>query len=146
MLASDHWWGSSDSLVRDWSCVENMSGLLKTFISYWAAHESYAHSRTTFHLYATCTSSIMRLICPPKFCITFVFHFFQVLQPFQEKWKTMLMQNFGEQIRCILGDVQVAYVYKRQNGGWNSQEALHVTFPLQWGSFLQGGDGSFQVI
>ena len=46
-------------------------------------------------LFTTCTSSIMHLICPPKFCITFVFHFSWVLQPFQEKLKTMLMQNFG---------------------------------------------------
>ena len=53
-----------------------------------------------------------------KFCITFVFHFSWVLQPFQEKLKTMIMQSleFGggggrvgvEQIRCIMGDVQVA--------------------------------------
>ena len=41
-------------------------------------------------------------------CITFVFHFSWVLQLSQEKLKTMLMQNFGRQIRCILGDVQVA--------------------------------------
>ena len=34
---------------------------------------------------------------PPKkkFFITFVFHFFWVLQPSQEKLKTMLMQNLG---------------------------------------------------
>ena len=47
---------------------------------------------------------------PPKFCITFAFHFFWVLQPSQEKLKTMLMQNFGGQIRFIMGDVQVAYM------------------------------------
>ena len=29
--------------------------------------------------YVTCTSSMMHLICPPKFCITFVLHFFWVL-------------------------------------------------------------------
>ena len=40
-------------------------------------------------------------------CITFVFHFSWVSQPSQEKLKTMLMQNFGRQTRCILGDVQV---------------------------------------
>ena len=59
--------------------------------------------------YATCTSPIKHLICPPKFCITFVFHFSRVLQPSQGKLKTMLTQNFGRQIRCIMGDVQVAY-------------------------------------
>ena len=52
--------------------------------------------------------------CPPplqkKFFITFVFHFFWVLQPSQEKLKTMLMQNLGGgQIRSIMGEVQAAY-------------------------------------
>ena len=83
----------------------------------------------------------MHLICPPKFCIAFVFHFSWVLQPSlpshagvfrgarfsshprqapletpawevkpsQEKLKTMLMQNFGEKIRCIMGNVEVTY-------------------------------------
>ena len=59
--------------------------------------------------YGTCTSPIIHLICPSKFCITFAFHFCWVSQPSQEKLKTMLMQNFGRQIRCIMGDVQVAY-------------------------------------
>ena len=49
----------------------------------------------------------MHLIRPPRLCITFVFHFSLVLQPSQEKLKTMLMQNFGGQIRCIMGNVQV---------------------------------------
>ena len=49
--------------------------------------------------------SIMHLVCPPKFYITFVFHFSWVLQSSQEKLKTMLMQNFGGQVRCIMGDV-----------------------------------------
>ena len=35
---------------------------------------------------------------------------------------------------------------KRQNGGRNSQKALRVPFPFQWGRFLRGGDGSFQVV
>ena len=59
--------------------------------------------------YATSTFPIMHLICPPKFCITFVFHFSWVLQPSQEKLKTMFMQNFGGQITCIMGNVEVAY-------------------------------------
>ena len=49
---------------------------------------------------------------PKKNCLTvFVFfflHFSWVSQPSQEKLKTMLMQNFGGQIRCIMGDVHVA--------------------------------------
>ena len=35
-------------------------------------------------------------------------HFSWVLQPSQEKFKTMVMQNLGRQIRCIMGHVQVA--------------------------------------
>ena len=45
-------------------------------------------------IYATCTSPVMHPICLPKFCITFVFHLSWVLQPSQEKLKTMLMQSF----------------------------------------------------
>ena len=58
--------------------------------------------------YPTSTFPIMHLICPPKFCLTFVFHFSWVLQPSQDKLKTMLMQNLGGQIRCILGNVEMA--------------------------------------
>ena len=57
-----------------------------------------------------CTSSPP----PPKFCITFLFHFPWVLQPSHEKLKTMLMQNFGGQIRYIMGDVQVAYRHTQE--------------------------------
>ena len=38
------------------------------------------------------------------------------------------------------------YVKKRRNGRQNSQEALPVPFPLQWGRFLRVGDGSFQFV
>ena len=50
---------------------------------------------------------------PPKkeICITFVSHFSWVLQPSQKKLKTMLMQNFGGQLRCLTGDVQVANAF-----------------------------------
>ena len=66
---------------------------------------------------ATCTSPIMHRICPPKSCITFVFHFSWVLQPSQEKLKTMVMQNLGggggemgegagAKITCVMRDVK----------------------------------------
>ena len=50
----------------------------------------------------------MHLICSLKFCITFVFHFSWVLQPTQEKLKTMLMQYCGgvnkvHYGRCVSG-------------------------------------------
>ena len=34
----------------------------------------------------------------------------RVLQPFQEKLKTILILNFGGQIGCIMGNVEVAYM------------------------------------
>ena len=37
-----------------------------------------------------------------NFCITIVFNFSWVLQSSQEKFKTMVMQNFGELTRCII--------------------------------------------
>ena len=45
-------------------------------------------------MYATCISSKMQLICPPKFCITIVFNFSWDGCSTQEKWKTKIMQNF----------------------------------------------------
>ena len=72
-------------------------------------------------LYATSTFPIMHLIClsppppplPPRkeICTTFAFHFSWILQPSQEKLKTLLMQHLGGggdgwgQIRCIMGNV-----------------------------------------
>ena len=43
--------------------------------------ESIATLTSKALLYATHSFPIMHLICPPKFCITFVFHFSRVLQP-----------------------------------------------------------------
>ena len=54
------------------------------------------------------TSPIIHLVCHPNLCITFVIDFSWVLQWSQEKWKTMLMQNFTRQTRCIMGHVQMA--------------------------------------
>ena len=41
-------------------------------------------------------------------CVTLTFHYSWVLQPSQEKLKTMLMQNWGEASWGNLGDVRVA--------------------------------------
>ena len=45
------------------------------------------------------TMHLIRLICPPKFCITFVFHFPWVLHH----------AKFWGQLRCIMGDKQGAF-------------------------------------
>ena len=60
--------------------------------------------------FATCTSPRIHLVCPPKFCISIVANFSWDLCNTQEKWKTKVMQNFGGQTRCIMGDVQMANV------------------------------------
>ena len=59
-------------------------------------------------LYAISTFPIMHLTCPPKFCISIVFDFSWNGCNTQEKWKTKLLQNFGGQIICIMGNVEVA--------------------------------------
>ena len=58
--------------------------------------------------FAISTSIIIHLVCPPKFCITFVSHFSWISQSSQEKLKTMIMQNIWGQTRCIMGDVEMA--------------------------------------
>ena len=68
-------------------------------------------------LYATCTSHIMHLIPPPPNSAKLLFfHFSWVLQPAQEKLKTMLIQNFGGQIRCTMGEVQVRMFWNPRCG------------------------------
>ena len=54
----------------------------------------------------------LHLIWAPKFCISIVFNFSWDGCNTQEKWKTKVMQNLGGQIKCIMGDVQVAYKFR----------------------------------
>ena len=51
----------------------------------------------------------MHSICPPKFCIRIVLNLSWDSCNTQGKWKTKLMQNFVWQLRCIMGNVEVAY-------------------------------------
>jgi len=59
---------------------------------------------TTEQIYATCTSPIMKVICPPKFYITFVFHFPWALQLLQEKLKQCLYKILGGK-SCVLWEI-----------------------------------------
>ena len=43
--------------------------------------------KRTTPLYVTCTSPMMRLLCPPKFCISIIFNFCCDGCNIQEKWK-----------------------------------------------------------
>ena len=57
------------------------------------------------HLFAITTSPLIHLVCPPlphKKYKPFVFSFSWVLQWSHEELKTMLMQSFGGQTRCII--------------------------------------------
>ena len=45
---------------------------------------------------------------PPKSCASFVFNSFRDGCNTEEKWKTKVIQNFGCQTRCVMGDVQMA--------------------------------------
>ena len=51
----------------------------------------------------------MHLICPPRFCINIVFNSSWDGCNTHEKWKTKVVQNLGGQIRCIMGNVEVAF-------------------------------------
>ena len=63
--------------------------------------------------YATSTFSLMQLICPPKFCIIFVFNFSWVLQLSQEELKTInAYAKFWGALRYIMGNVEAAYWLK----------------------------------
>ena len=53
--------------------------------------------------FTTCPSPISTLFAPPPGILHNLRFSFWVLQLSQEKLKTMLMQNFGGQIRCIMG-------------------------------------------
>ena len=63
----------------------------------------------TKKIYATCTSPIMHLICPPKILhkhALFSISLGTAVIPRRNE-KQRVMQNLGGQIRCIMGDVQV---------------------------------------
>ena len=69
-------------------------------------------------LAAISTSPIINLVCPPRFCITFVFHFSRVLQSFQYKLERLLMQKLGgtnkvHYRRCANGEL-VILIWDRQ--------------------------------
>ena len=55
------------------------------------------------HLHISLNASYL----PPKFCITPVFHFPGYYSRPKRNWKHCLCKTLGEQIRCIMGDVQV---------------------------------------
>ena len=100
-------WSSLRSILRTYE----RSTCSKSIILFTDMKSQQMKKKTT-PIYATCTSPIMHLICPPKFCITIIFNFSWDGCNLQEKWKTTwkVMQNFGGgggQIRCIMGDVQV---------------------------------------
>ena len=79
-------WSSLRSLLRTYE----RSTSSKSSVLFTDTKSGPMKKRTT-PIYATCSSPIMHLICPPKFCITIMF-------------------NLEGQIRYIMGDVQVAEI------------------------------------
>ena len=64
---------------------------------------------------AICTSPIIYLVCPVKFCISIVFYFSWEHYNIQEESITKVMQRFGWQTRCIIGDVQMVNMAIRRD-------------------------------
>ena len=102
--------------VRDLMHWSSLCWLLRTYERSTCTKSSILFTDTksdnenwTTPIYATCTSPIMHLIWPPKFCISIIFNFSWDGCNIQKKWKTAwtVLQNFGGQIRCIMEDVQV---------------------------------------
>ena len=50
---------------------------------------------------------VVVIVTPKTFCISIVVNFSWDGCNTKEKRKTKVMQNFGKQIRCIMGDLQV---------------------------------------
>ena len=76
----------------------------------------------------------MHLVYPPKFCISIVFNFSSDACNTQGKWKTKVMKIGGggrEQIRCIMGDVQVTYrPFPHSKNSHFQNEAKCKNFPV----------------
>ena len=71
--------------------------------------------------------SIMYLVYPPQnVCISIVSNFFWDLHSSQENLKTILMQNFRGQTRCIMVHVKVV----------NNRNLCTILVNLQWSSLL----------
>ena len=64
---------------------------------------------------AICTSPIIYLVCPVKFCISIVFYFPWEHCNTQEKSIKKVMQRFGWQTRYIIGDVQMVNMAIRRD-------------------------------
>ena len=64
---------------------------------------------------AICTSPIIYLVCPVKFCINIVFYFSWEHCNTQEKSIKKVMQRFGWQTRYIIGDVKMVKMAIRRD-------------------------------
>ena len=75
-------WSSLRSLLRTYE----RSTYSKSSILF-SDTKSGPKKKWTTPIYATCTSPIMHLICPPKFWISIIFNFFWDSCNTEEKWK-----------------------------------------------------------
>ena len=81
--------------------------------------------------FTTCTFPIPYLPPPhpPKFRVALFLNFSSDGCNTQEKWKKKVMENFGGQIRCIMGDVQVANTTNFSPQGKTSTPTTFKWFP-----------------
>ena len=94
------------------SILRNTQLTIQSFDEYFFSCETLFRKPRILHLHISHNAPYFPPPPPPqklpnRVCLFFL-HFSWVSQPSQEKLKTMLMQNFGGQIRCIMGDVHVA--------------------------------------
>ena len=79
--------------------------LTQDFLPWSHKKKSYLFGINLF--FAICTSHKIHHVCPPNFCITSVFYSSWVFEWSEGKLKTILMQNFGGKIRCIMGGMHM---------------------------------------
>ena len=127
--------------VRDLMHWSSLRSLLRTYERKTCSKSSIVFTDTksgpmnkrTTPIYATCTSSIMHLICPPKFCISIIFNLSWDGCNIQKKWKTAwtVLQNLGGGKKGALWEmckwrIQLSWPNKL------GQESIYFTAKLSW--------------
>ena len=104
----------------------------------WSQETMTCHSSNCFSIVCGQGNASWVASLPSSCYITQNFAILYVISPgyqSQEKLKTMLMQNFGGQMRCIVGNAEVAYradVMSKEDNGWDTFMLLS-TYQLFYG-------------
>ena len=88
-------------------CVQRVATLIKR-------HDNFIYTKKSNIINSSwCYLFYLLFFVPPKFCISFVFDFYQGNCKSQEKLKTMLMQNFGGTTKSIMVFLKKAQTLSR---------------------------------